>query len=616
MTDHPIKPDAANDYDETSGRHAPVGRIFSLFSPHRVGLGLILALIVCAGVAGAIAPFAIRAIVDQAFPQGDFRLLGILCAALLGIALLSAAAGVVQVYLATRIGQNIMHELRVRLYEHLQSLSLAFFSSARTGDVQARISSDIAGMQSLLTNTATDIARNVSVVATTIIAMILLDWRLALASLAMMPFLLWLNNRVAALREKITFAQQERIADMSATVTESLSAGGFILSRTMGRARHLVKHFHEISADVARLEVRSHTAGQWEYAIIFFVLDILPALTFFAGGLFMAQGAGVSIGTLVALIALQEQLLWPLLELFEARVEFAKGRALLTRVFQYFDTPPTITESPNAVKVSASEFKGEIVFSGVFFSYQRGATATLHDINLTIAGGRHTAIVGATGSGKTTLGYLIARLYDVDEGRIIFDGVDIRDMSFTSLSNLLGVVTQDPFLLNASIKENLLFAKPEASDAEIGNVLRLAQLTEVIERLPDGLDAMVGERGYQFSGGERQRLSLARTLLRDPPMLLLDEATSALDTQTERALSAALASTGKPRTVISIAHRLATIRNADRIVVLDRGRIVETGTHDELLVLGGAYARLAVANSFGPAETASPTAPAFGQEPK
>lgn len=580
------------DYETSAQLHTPWRRVIALFRPHRGALLIVLGLIAIAGIAGATTPFMMRAIIDNALPARDATLLIWLCVGLIGVAVLAAITGVLQAYVSTHIGQQLMHELRVTLYEHLQSLSLAFFATARTGEVQSRMSSDIAGLQSLFTTTATDVARNVSVVLTTIVAMVLLDWRLALASLAFMPVLLWLNNRVAALRERLTFEQQERIADMSATVTESLSAGGFILARTMGRARHLVRLFRETSSDVARLELKSHTAGQWEVAIIMFALDILPAVTFLIGGLMLAQGFGVSIGTLVALIALQEQLLWPMLELFEARVEMRKARALLTRVFGYLDTKPTLVEPAKPAIVDLTSIRGEIVFDNVSFSYPATGRPTLDRINLRIDAGKHTAIVGSTGSGKSTLGYLLARLYDPDSGRVTLDDIDLKDFSFESLSHILGVVTQDPFLLNASIEENLRFAKADASFNEIEQALALAQLSEKVSQLPKGILTEVGERGYQFSGGERQRLSLARTILRNPRVLLLDEATSALDPETENALSAALAAS-RDRTVVSIAHRLSTVRHADQIVVLEEGRIVETGTHHQLLNAGGRYRKLA-----------------------
>ncbi|MGK9339577.1 ABC transporter ATP-binding protein [Sinorhizobium meliloti] len=376
--------DDFEDYKASAQQHTPWRRVLALFRPHLKALLIVLGLIVMAGIAGATTPFMMRAIIDDALPARDAALLVWLCAGLMGVAVLSAVAGVLQAYVSTHIGQDIMHELRVTLYEHLQSLSLAFFATARTGEVQSRMSSDIAGLQLLFTNTATDVARNISVVLTTVVAMVLLDWRLALASLCFMPIVLWLNNRVAALRERITFQQQERIADMSATVTESLSAGGFILARTMGRARHLVRLFRETSSDVARLELRSHTAGQWEIAIIMFALEILPALTFLIGGLMLAHGLGVSIGTLVALIAFQEQLLWPMLELLEARIELRKARALLTRVFGYLDTKPTLVEPPEPVSVDVNTMRGEIAFEGVSFSYPAFGRQTLDHITLGI----------------------------------------------------------------------------------------------------------------------------------------------------------------------------------------------------------------------------------------
>ena len=584
--------DPHEDYEDAAIKHVSLRRVLGLFRPYRKPLLIVLALIIVASAAGAIVPFLIRSVIDTALPDRNVHLLVLLCGGLLGIAVLSAIASVLQAYVSTHIGQQIMHELRVSLYQHLQTLSLAFFTTTRTGEVQSRMSSDIAGLQALFTSTASDFARNVSIVATTVVAMILLDWRLAMASLIFLPALLWLNNRVAALRERITFEQQGRVADMSATVTESLSAGGFILARTMGRARTLVQLFRQTSADVAKLELRSHTAGQWEIAIIMFALDILPALTFLLGGLLMAQGFGVSIGTLVALVALQEQLLWPMLEVFEARIELSKARALLTRVFGYLDTEPAVVEPLKPSIIDIDSFRGDVRFEHVSFSYREADRQTLHDIDLSIPACSHTAIVGTTGSGKSTLGYLLARLYDPDQGRVCFDGVDIRDLSFETLSHVLGVVTQDPFLLNASIEENLRFAKPEASDAELEEALDMAQLTATVAALPGGLGTSVGERGYQFSGGERQRLSLARTILRNPRILLLDEATSALDPETEKALASALQG-ARSKTVISIAHRLSTVRHADQIVVLDQGRVVEIGTHDALLAAGGRYSRLA-----------------------
>ena len=582
---------AHDDYGDLARRHVTPTRIISLLAPHRAALILVVLLIAVAGISGVISPFLIRSIVDDALPAKDLRLLVYLAAGLVGVALFNAIANLTQTYVSIRVGQSVMHDLRTRLYRHLQNLSLAFFSGTRAGEVQARLSSDIAGLQTLLTNSATDLAKHLSVVVATLVAMLLLDWRLACASLAVMPLLVWINGRVAQLRERVTYQQQEQVADLSANIAESLSAGGIILSRTMGRVHYLVQRFQRDSAQLAGLETQAGTAGQWEFAIVFLALDLLPALTFLGGGLFMGLGLEVSIGTLVAFIALQEQLLWPLLEIFETRIEFAKGRALLARVFSYLDTPATVVEASPPRSLARQDFQQGIRFENVGFAY--GERAVLKNLTLEIPAGKHTALVGPTGSGKTTISYLIARLYDADQGRICYDGIDIRELSFATLADLVGIVTQDTFLLNASIKDNLRFAKPDASEEELWRALERAQLDTMVRRLPDGLDAGVGDRGYQLSGGERQRLSLPRMLLRDPPIILLDEATSALDSTTQAAMANALACLQGPRTMISIAHRLSTVREADQILVIQDGRLVEQGTHQELVGQNGLYAAMA-----------------------
>lgn len=587
--------DDMEDYEDMAARHVPWERVLALFRPHILAIAVIAGLIALSAGIGAIMPFLVRNVVDEALPRKDLSLLFILTCAMMGVAVMAAAGNVLQAYVSTRVGQTIMHELRVSLYQHLQTLSLSFYAKSRAGEVQARMSNDIAGLQGVLTNTATDLARNVSVLITTVLAMFLLEWRLALASLLFMPVLIWLNGRVADLRERITFRQQGRMADMTSQVAETLSVGGFLLGRTMGRAKHLVQEFRRLSSDVAHLEVKSHTAGQWELALVFFALDILPALTFMAGGFLLARDIGVSIGTLVALIALQEQLLWPTMELFESRIELARSRAVLARVFGYFDLVPEITEADNPVVLNREAIRGDIEFDNVSFAYDASLAPAVSNISFRITAGSHLALVGPSGSGKSTIGYLMTRLYDPTRGRILLDGIDLRSISFDSLSDVMGIVTQDPFLLNGTIEENLRFAKPSATEAELLYALELAQLTEMLARLSDGIRTAVGERGYQLSGGERQRLSLARVILRDPRILLLDEATSALDVLTEQAMATVLYS-GKRRTVVSIAHRLSTVRSADEIIVLEQGRIVEQGPHRQLLASGGRYADMVAAN--------------------
>ncbi|WP_066684493.1 ABC transporter ATP-binding protein [Caulobacter sp. CCH9-E1] len=583
-----------NALDDEADEAAPVSlrRVLSLFAPYRHRIAAIAALITLGAAVGLTTPFLLRAIIDEALPKGDLGLLSLFVAALIGAGAVSAVINATHAILSSQIGQAIMHDLRVRVYGHLQSLSLGFFTHARAGEIQSRIANDIGGLQSLVTNTAHELARNLSLVIMTAVAMVLLDWRLALFSMTVIPIVVRLSDHVGQKREAYTHRQQERMADLSSTVQETLSISGVILARTMGRKDFLVRRFTRTSADVGALEVRSSTAGEWQWQLIYLLLQALPALTLLLGGWLISRDVPITIGTLVAMIALQEQLLWPLEEVLRTGMEIRTTRALFARVFDYLDRPVEIVERPDAIALPPERMRGAVAIENVSFAYDKDGEPTLRDVSIDIPAGSHVAIVGATGSGKTTLGYLLARLYDVDQGAIRFDGVDIRDLKLASLNEMLGVVTQEPYLLNASIADNLRFARPEATDAELVAAARAAQIAAQIEALPEGYNTVVGERGYRFSGGEKQRLALARTILRDPPILLLDEATSALDTQTEQAMSAALAALSKGRTTITIAHRLSTVRSADLIVVMKRGQVVERGTHDMLMAQGGAYAAL------------------------
>ncbi|SDE95574.1 ABC transporter ATP-binding protein [Rhodospira trueperi] len=581
------------DYEALAAQHVSWRRALGLFRPYGGRLVFILGLIFASSLAGVAAPFLLRAIIDTALPAGDLGLLALLAGGLIALSGTGTVIGVLQGLATAKIGQAIMHDLRVRVFAHLQSLSLGFFTATRTGEVQARIANDIGGLQALVTHTATDMTRNISVVVMTMIAMLMLEWRLALISFLVIPLAVWISHRVGRLREELTYEQRLRVADMSSMVQESLSISGIILARTMGRTTHLTRRFVDTSQRVAALDVRAHTAGQWQWAVIDLLLQILPAVTLLFGGLLMSPGGtAVTIGTLVAMIALQEQLLWPLEEVLNAGVQIKTTRALFARIFEYLDRPAEIRERPDAVTLDRATLRGAVRLENVRFAYTPSQPPTLDGVSIDIPAGSHVALVGATGSGKTTLGYLLARLYDVDSGAIRYDGIDVRDLSFQSLTDMLGVVTQDPTLFNATIADNLRFAKPDASPDDLVAAAKVAQIHDTIAALPDGYDTRVGERGYRFSGGEKQRLSLARTILRHPRVLLLDEATSALDTATERAMSHALDTLAKERTTITIAHRLSTVRHADQIIVLDGGRVVEQGRHEDLLARGGTYAAL------------------------
>jgi ATP-binding cassette subfamily B protein len=567
-------------------------RIARLFRPYRLRLTTVLALIGVSAGLSMITPFLLREVLDKAIPDRDSTLLTWLVAGMIAISIATGALGVAQTWMSNLVGQRVMHDLRAAVYRHLQRLSLAFFTRTRTGEVQSRIANDIGGVQNVVTSTATSIVSSVTTVLATIVAMFALDWRLATFSLALLPFFVWLTGRVGRERKRITSERQGRLADMSSLVEESLSVSGILLGKTMGRAPELADRFTRESADLADLEVRSRMAGRWRMASVQMTFSIMPALVYWFAGYTIAHGsAAISIGTVVAFTTLQTRLFFPLQSLLSVGIDIQTSLALFHRIFEYLDLPVDIAESDDAIDLD--EVVGELRFEGVSFGYDADGPPTLDVIDLVVPAGTTTAIVGETGSGKTTIGYLVARLYDATAGRIAIDGVDVRDVSFASLARTVGLVSQETYLFHATVRENLRFAKPDATDEELEDAARAAQIHDLIASLPDGYDTVVGERGYRFSGGEKQRIAIARTVLRNPPVLVLDEATSALDNETERAVQEALDRLAEGRTTLAIAHRLSTIRHADAIVVLDGGRIVERGSHAELLARGGRYAALA-----------------------
>jgi ATP-binding cassette subfamily B protein len=566
-------------------------RIMRLFGPYKWSLAFVLFLVGASSLVSLVNPFLIRAIIDVALPKGRVDLLGLLALGMIVVAVLNSSFSVSQTYVSTKVGQRVMHDLRTAVYSHLQRMSLAFFTRTRTGEVQSRIANDIGGMQATVTTTATTLVSNLTTVVASIIAMIVLDWQLTIVSLILLPVFVWVSRRVGTERRRITRDRQRQLSTISSIVQESLSVSGILLGHTMGRSRSLVDDFGVESSKLSDLEVSSNMAGRWRQSTIQIVMSSMPAAIYYAAGLTGHGGhMAISIGTLVAFTTLQQNLFRPTVQLLQTGVDMQSSLELFGRIFEYLDLPIDIAEP--AHPVTPDQINGEVRLNDVSFSYGGAVTPTLHDIDVTVPPGHSLAIVGETGSGKTTLSYLIPRLYDVSSGSVTIDGIDVRDMSFETLASLVGVVSQETYLFHASVADNLRFAKPSATDAELVAAAKIAQIHDHLAALPDGYNTVVGERGYRFSGGEKQRLAIARAVLRDPPILVLDEATSALDTQTEQAVQQAIDALSEGRTTITIAHRLSTIRDADEIIVLDHGDIVERGTHESLLAEGGHYAAL------------------------
>jgi ATP-binding cassette subfamily B protein len=588
----PLRPEDKPD------RPVSLRRIGRLFLPYRLRLGALLGLIFIGSILSVASPFLLREAVDEGIINHNLELLTWMVAGMIALAIINGVISVAQTLISNQVGQRVMHDLRAAVYAHLQRMSLAFFTRTRSGEVQARIAYDIGGIDDVVTSTATSTVSTVATVTATIVAMFALSWQLTVFSLVLLPFFVWLTRRVGNERRRIQSVRQGRLADMSTLVEESLSVSGILLGKTMGRSSELVDRFSSESSELADLEVRARMAGRWRMASVQMSFAIMPAAVYWFAGYSISKGQDlISIGTVVAFTTLQTRLLFPLQQLLSVGLEVQTSLALFGRIFEYLDLPVDIVERPGARELTG--VRGDVALQEVCFRYANEAPWTLEGINAEISAGTRTALVGETGSGKTTLAYLVARLYEPQRGSVTIDDVDIRDMTLASLAATVGLVSQETYLFHSSIRENLRFACPDATDQEVEDAARAAQIHDLISSLPDGYDTPVGERGYRFSGGEKQRIAIARTVLRNPPVLVLDEATSALDTETERAVQQALDDLSRGRTTIAIAHRLSTIRDADQILVLDSGRIVERGTHDELVALGGRYAALLSSAEIG-----------------
>jgi len=567
-------------------------------------------LILVISAIGLVNPLLIKVVFDQVFANVDglpdderMRLLLIVAGLMILMPILSGGLGLWQTFINNVVGQNVMRDLRNSLYAHLQHMPLRFFTSTRTGEIQSRLSNDVGGVQAVLTDTASSILSNIAIVLSTVVAMAYLNWRLTLLSLGILPVFLVISRRVGRIRREVSGLTQESLADLTAHMQETLSVSGILLSKSFGRQSYEIERFRKENQRLSDLEVRRTMVGRGFFSLVGIFFSITPAFVYLAAGYFEIRNPGAQAltpGTLVAFTTLQSRLFFPAGQLLNVGVEIQSSLALFDRIFEYLDLEREITDRDGAIELSAGEVTGEVRFNDVWFHYDRAGTLerpddrvwTIQNIDLVARPGELVALVGPSGAGKTTLTYLLPRLYDVNRGSVTIDGIDVRDIQLASLGDAVGVVTQETYLFNSSVRDNLRYGNPEASDEEIEEAARAAHIWERLDEMPEGLDTVVGERGYKLSGGEKQRLAIARVILKDPRILILDEATSALDTHSERLVQQALAPLTKGRTTVAIAHRLSTILAADTIVYMDGGRIVERGTHTELLRRDGAYASL------------------------
>lgn len=586
---------------------ANLKRVTALFQPHVGRLWFIGVLVIVTAAIGLAPPFLLERIVNDGLLKRDLNLVTQMSVITMIALLASSLLGWWFGYLSVELGQRIMQDLRTKLFSHLQSMSLKFFTATRTGEIQSRLANDVGGIQSVVSDTAVNILSNVVTVVSTLVAMFILDWRLTAMAIGVMPIFAFVAKWVGDQARDVRKESQEHLADLNSTMSETLSISGALLTKTSGRQALTLDRFSKTNTALTKINVKMSMIFRSFGTLFQLTFSITPILVYWLAGWLMATKATdpLTIGGIVAFTALQGRLFFPLTSLLSTQVELGSAMALFDRIFEYLDLPQDIQDSPNAVELKA--VRGEVEFKDVSFRYEESQERpTLDHINLKGHPGQLIALVGSSGAGKTSLAYLIPRLYDVTEGTVLIDGIDVRQIQLTSLAKALAVVTQETYLVHDTLRENLRYGKPDATDEEIEVAARAAAIHDHIATLPEGYDTVVGERGYRLSGGEKQRIAIARAILKDPKILILDEATSALDTESERLVQGAMERLMEGRTTFAIAHRLSTIRRADQILVMQHGQIVERGTHAELLQSDGLYRRLYEAQSGGSEQTAAP----------
>jgi ATP-binding cassette subfamily B protein len=573
-------------------------RIGELFKPHSTKLTITITLVLISAAISVAPPLLTKQLFDVGlFPKGghpNVPVLVTLVVIMVVLWVLSAGLGVWQTYLTATVGNTVMGSLRIRLFSHLQAMELAFFTKTKTGVIQSRLQNDVGGVADVLSNTISSVIGNTVTVIAALVSMIILSWQMTIVAVILLPVLVFAQRRVGQVRARIATKTQESLSDMSAITQEALSVSGILLAKSFNQQPAEINRYEVENRTQIGLQVRQQMSGQWFFAMVGIFLSVIPAVIYLVAAWLITHNVVVTAGTIVAFTTVQARVTFPLMGLLRVALDLQTSQALFARIFEYLDLHPAIVDSPDARAVDESRV-GEIAFENVVFRYPDAGgdtPPTLRSVSFEIEPGQYAAFVGPSGAGKTTVSYLIPRFHDVEGGRVVFAGDDVRDLQQDSLVRNIGIVSQETYLFHATIAENLRYAKPDATDAELEAASRAANIHDTIVTFPLGYDTVVGERGYRLSGGEKQRVAIARVLLKDPPVLILDEATSALDTISERIVQSALDEASRGRTTIAIAHRLSTVIGADIIFVVQGGEIVETGTHSSLLARGGEYSRL------------------------